>query len=317
MEFYETAVAESPVVRVPVESVGTGVSPRLGGEDLEHVRTLAALDEELPPITVLRSSMEVIDGAHRLMAARLKGDPRIAVRFFDGTAEEAFVLAVRLNITHGLPLSPRDRLIAALRIVASHPDWSDRKVAAASGLSAKTVASLRVRAGTPVDTRVGLDGRLRPTDPARRRERAAELIGERPNASLREIAAEAGIGLGTAKDVRDRLRSGQDVIPPKLRGVREVTPRRSEGRGGAPGPGFPEVFEVLHKDPALRSTEVGRAVLRMLATHRVEPDQLSRLAAGIPVHARAKLVRAARLCAELWTQFGDEVEDRDRRDEAS
>ncbi|WP_434444250.1 streptomycin biosynthesis protein [Lentzea sp. E54] len=305
------------MVRVPVESVSTGVSPRLGGEDLEHVRALAALEEELPPITVLRSSMEVIDGAHRLMAARLKGDPHIAVRFFDGTAEEAFVLAVRLNITHGLPLSQRDRLIAARRIVASHPGWSDRKVAAASGLSAKTVAALRVRAGKAVETKVGLDGRARPTDPVRRRERAAELIEERPNASLRQIAAEAGIGLGTAKDVRDRLRRGQDVVPPKLRGIREATSARHDERIEAAGPRFHEVFEVLRKDPALRLTEVGRTVLRMLAAHRVEQDQLPRLAAEIPVHATGKLVRAARLCAQLWTQFGDELEDRDSQDEAS
>jgi len=306
------------VVRVPVDAVSTGVSPRLGGEDLEHVRALAALEEELPPITVLRSSMEVIDGAHRLMAARLKGAQHIAVRFFDGTAEEAFVLAVRLNITHGLPLSQRDRLIAAERIVASHPDWSDRKVAAASGLSAKTVAALRARSGEAVDARVGLDGRARPTDPVLRRERAAELIGERPDASLRQIAAEAGIGLGTAKDVRDRLRRGQDVVPPKLRGVRETTTSaRRDTWAEVTEPGLREVFEVLRKDPALRLNEVGRTVLRMLSLHRVEQDQLSRFAAEIPLHANGKVVRAARLCAQLWTRFGDELESRDSRDEAS
>lgn len=77
------------------------------------------------------------------------------------------------------------------------------------------------------------------------------------------------------------------------------------------------MFEVLRKDPALRLTEVGRTVLRMLAAHRVEQDQLSRLAAEIPVHATGKLVRAARLCAQLWTQFGDELENRDSQDEAS
>ncbi len=130
---------------VPVSALQDADSPRISGEDAEHVRRLAEV-AQWPPITVHRPSMRVIDGMHRLNAARLRGQGEIEVRFFDGTAPEAFVLAVRLNTRHGLPLSLSDRKAAADRILASHPQWSDRLVASVTGLAAKTVAEIRRRA---------------------------------------------------------------------------------------------------------------------------------------------------------------------------
>src|SRR5215204_7137150 len=69
---------------VPVRSLLPADSPRQAGVDLEHTRMLAGIDERLPPIIVHRSTMRVIDGAHRLGAALLRGDEMIEVRFFDG-----------------------------------------------------------------------------------------------------------------------------------------------------------------------------------------------------------------------------------------
>src|SRR5262249_49349833 len=66
---------------VAVSVLRAGETPRLAGEDPEHVRALAECEEELPPILVDRSTMRVIDGAHRLQAARLRGAELIEVRF--------------------------------------------------------------------------------------------------------------------------------------------------------------------------------------------------------------------------------------------
>jgi hypothetical protein len=63
--------------------------------------------------------MRVIDGMHRLRAAQLRGDHGVEVKFFDGDADEAFIAAVRANITHGLPLTLADRKAAAQRILAA------------------------------------------------------------------------------------------------------------------------------------------------------------------------------------------------------
>lgn len=87
--------------------------------------------------------MRIIDGAHRVRAAQLRGRSHIEARFFDGSAADAFVLAVESNISHGLALTLAERSAAAERILASHPHWSDRAIASSTGLSAHTVASLR------------------------------------------------------------------------------------------------------------------------------------------------------------------------------
>src|SRR6266536_5847535 len=101
---------------VPVDNIRVAGSPRSTGEDLEHTRMLADVSARLPPIIVHRPTMRVVDGVHRLRAAQLCGRDEIEVRFFDGSEQEAFVLAVRTNVAHGMPLSLADRKAAAARI---------------------------------------------------------------------------------------------------------------------------------------------------------------------------------------------------------
>ncbi|RQX33168.1 hypothetical protein DLJ57_19775, partial [Micromonospora chalcea] len=129
---------------VPVSALLPGDSPRLAGENVEHIRLLAAM-HDLPPILVQRGTMRVIDGMHRLRAAKLRGDETVRVTFFDGDDAAAFLLSVDANIKHGLPLSRADREAAATRILRLYPQWSDRAVAAAAGLSPTTVSGIRRR----------------------------------------------------------------------------------------------------------------------------------------------------------------------------
>src|SRR5262245_17675514 len=110
----------SPTTTVPIRSLVPSQSLRINGEHKDHVRTLAETDDKLPPIVVHRTTMQVIDGMHRLRAAVLRGREHIDVEFFEGDEEDAFVLAVKLNARHGLPLSPADRAAAVVRIINSH-----------------------------------------------------------------------------------------------------------------------------------------------------------------------------------------------------
>jgi ParB-like nuclease domain len=175
----------SPTQFVPVGSLRPADSPRLDGEDVEHIQMLAGVETRLPPILVHRATMRVIDGMHRLRAARLRSDEHIEVRFFDGSEQEAFVLGVKANITHGRPLSLLDRTTAAERIMVTHPAWSDRAIAAAAGIGARSVASLRRRleaeAGDvdEVRARTGRDGRVRPLDSAEGRLRGGSTSDRR------------------------------------------------------------------------------------------------------------------------------------------
>ncbi|MER7000670.1 ParB/RepB/Spo0J family partition protein [Streptomyces sp. NPDC000410] len=313
---------------VPISSLVPGYSPRLRGEDAAHVARLAELDEALPPILVERSTMRVIDGMHRVMAARAKGRTSIEVRFFEGAAEEAFLLAVRSNIAHGLPLSREDRRAAAERILAQWPHLSDRAVARSAGTSAKTVAALRstsavVRA--EVNARRGRDGKVRPLDGAEARRQAAELLTERPQASLREVARHVGISPATVSDVRKRLASGRSPVPerdsPQKRpaagtrscartrdGVVEETVAEETVSVVRPIRSAEErPMDKLLRDPSLRHKDSGRQLLRLLQRSAVERRELLTVAEAVPSHCLDLVADLAWTYASLWAEFAREL----------
>lgn len=258
--------------------------------------------------------MRVIDGMHRLRAAMLKGCREIDVTFFDGSEEEAFIQAVRENIAHGLPLSLDERKAAAERIISSHPELSDRGIAAYTGLSGKTVAAIRRQSSTdgPKPTaRIGADGRTRPLSTSEGRRRASEMIEAHPDAPLREIAKAAHVSLSTAHDVRQRMRRGLSPIPPRIQAaegdpLRISQADRSAERFKSPG----TILDILTRDPALRHTEPGREILMRLRTSLMSDVDRSRLIDSVPAHCREGLAKLARQCAESWSQFATELDRR-------
>ncbi|WP_419992816.1 ParB/RepB/Spo0J family partition protein [Streptomyces boninensis] len=296
--------------RVPLSALLPADSPRMGGEEPEHVRALAAAGDGLPPIVVHRQTMRVIDGMHRLRAAELRGDQDIAARFFDGAQRDAFVLAVEANLGHGLPLTPAERSAAAIRIIASHPDWSDGRIANRTGISARTVSALRRRSTDTVQpvARIGRDGKVRPVDSSDGRRTAGRILARQPDASLREVATQAGISPGTVRDVRDRLRRGEDPVPDAAP-RRRPAPPSSPAAGGRsaddrqPAAALEGIFQHLRQDPALRGTDNGRLLLRLLAMHLPATGVWDLALSSVPVHQRATTAAAARACACAWEEL--------------
>ncbi|MFF4447243.1 transcriptional regulator [Streptomyces sp. NPDC001502] len=301
-----------PVESVPVKALKITGSPRSRMESPEHARTLLEAGDRLPPVLVHHPSMVVIDGIHRVRAAEMRGRATIPVRFFRGSAEEGRLLAVALNVTHGLPLSPGERTAAAERILAAHPTWSDRSVASVVGLSAGRTAALRRRvlgAPGPGAVRVGRDGRARPLDPSRGRELAASLIRSNPQASLREIAKEAGISPATVAKVRDHLarEDGAAVPPGASRGTGAGIGRGApaDGRGRPSDVG--EIHRLLRGDPSLRFTESGRSVLRLLDSGAAVALNRQEIAASLPAHCKTAVAQLARAYAQSWQLLANEV----------
>jgi hypothetical protein len=244
----------------------------------------------------------------------LRGDEMIEVRLFDGTEKEAFLLAVQSNIAHGLPLSLADRIRAAERIVASHPSWSDRAIAAVSGLGARTVGNLRGRIQVDMDaglarTRTGRDGRVRPLDNADGRLRASAIIKERPNASLREVAREAGISPSTVRDVRQRVTQGLDPVPPKWRRQDSPKPVDSHDRL-LERPELASMLQGLQSDPSLRFTESGRVLLRWIFARAIRSEERSDVVEKVPPHCSYIMVNVARACADEWLELANDLERR-------
>jgi ParB-like chromosome segregation protein Spo0J len=302
-----------PSVLVAVSSLLAADSPRLAGLDPGHAETLAGTEADLPPILVRRSTMQVIDGMHRLDAARLRGDKEICVRLFDCTQDEAFMLAVATNVRHGLPLTLADRRSAAARIIGLRPDASDRWIAELAGLAAKTVAGIRQEfpeASATTTRRIGRDGRVRPVTAAEGRRLASELLTEDPQKSLRHVARTAGISVGTVRDVRDKLRQGIDPVQPRrlspLGGTAPITlPRKLCPVDYRP------ILERLRQDPSLRYTDSGRSLLRWLVPPRlVDPQELQQFIDLVPPHCRFDIIRIARGCAFVWAEFAEELDRR-------
>lgn len=297
---------------VPVHLLQEGEPLRASGADFEYVRMLADLETELPPILVQRGTMRVIDGAHRLRAARLRNVERIMVEFFDGSDRACFVRAVEENVGNGLQLTLQDRKRCAGRIVTSYPEWSDRLIASKAGLSTKTVTSIRLGICTGVEqpeSRIGADGRVRPVNVAEGRLRAGEVLARNPQASLREMARLAGISVGTARDVRERVRQGRSLIPDG-QSRQDAGPSTIEARPAGPEPvNLAGLLESLRRDPTLRYSVEGRSLVRWLDARIIRSEEMD-YAAHVPSHQAAVIAKAARACASLWEDIAQGLERR-------
>jgi ParB-like chromosome segregation protein Spo0J len=318
-------------VSVPILSIQPGDSPRLNGEDKAHIARLAEIDAELPPILVDRRTMRVVDGMHRLLAASLQGHETINVIFFNGSDADRFLRAVEENVTHGLPLSQADRRAAAERIIELQPQMSDRAIGRSTGLAAKTVAAIRRRSAgdaPQVNARIGRDGKVRPLDSGDGRRRAAEILAEKPKASLRDVAKAAGISPATVLDVRKRVERGEPPVPARP-DAREPDPRAAAVTGddsaagnrgtrpavpirGSEAPPPAATVDKLLRDPSLRNSDSGRQMLRLLQATAVGADQLPDLSATLPPHCVLIVAQLARQYAQMWHAFATGLSQRAR-----
>lgn len=263
--------------RIAISELSGTFSPRRAGECPEHVEALAQAGDDLPPIVVHWPSMKVVDGMHRLRAAQRRGAGEIAVRFIDGTEDDAFVLAVEANVRHGLPLTLADRRAAAAQMLLAHSDWSDRRVASSTGLAPGTIAAVRRRIGAQneqLTTRLGRDNRRRSVRPAESPDRAGEP------SRLRAVGDRGSAG--------DAPTSGK---PPR----------------SAPPPA--QLMATLRSDPSVRLNARGRAVLQMLAANNLSADEWIRLPDAVPSHQASVLAQLAEHYAWHWRSLAQRLRD--------
>jgi hypothetical protein len=298
------------IVLLSVDDLLPIEGPRAAGLDLDHVRALAQVVSQLPAIVVHHGTGRVVDGMHRVAAARLNNLLTIRARYLHASLDDAFLWAVQANVIHGLPLSMADRRRAAARIIGTHPHLSDRRVARVAGLAAGTVGSLRstLKGHGHAAVRIGSDGRLRPLNTDEGRLAAGRIIEQRPGASLREIAREAGISIGTARDVRLRLAAGEEPV---------LARRQETARGARPNTPLPptelvvdveEQLKMLRRDPALRYTDTGRSFLHWLGNHVITTDEWRSATSELPTHCGDRVAAIARECSRVWARLAEEAE---------
>jgi hypothetical protein len=192
-----------------------------------------------------------------------------------------------------------------------------------------------------LNTRLGRDGRRRPLRAAEGRRAAADILAREPDTSLREVARQAEISLGTASDVRRLLAAEQPAAPhatARVPGARTApAPLPVPGAAAVPGPAptpatgpasalvldaRPAVpygrspsrpdapalaaarsrLDVLQRDPSLHYSEGGRRLLQLAFATLGFLDSPGRPAAA-PNHCRDALREVALACADGWRDF--------------
>jgi hypothetical protein len=290
---------------LPIDQATQGTNVRADGLNEAQVTLLMELEGHWPAIVVWGPDNMVVDGAHRMAAARRLGLTRISAIRFSGTAEEAYLEAVRRNIDHGLPLSLEDRRRAVRRVITRHPDWSDRRIASHCGLSGKAVARLRREQRPlerPRDTaapivgmerRIGKDGKARPVQPEALRERISEAIVANPEASLRTIALETGASPETVRTVRARLNAVEGTAKEREEVV--VQP-----------------IQIWEPDRALLSCGDAGEFARWFKDTAVGDEWRAHVAV-VPVGRIYEVADEAHKRADAWALFAGQLEGRLRR----
>ncbi len=324
----------APSQDLPLTSLVLSRGVRSGGLDEPHVALLMETVEQWPPIIVWSENYLVIDGTHRVEAARRLGCSRIAAVRFLGTRDEAFVESIRRNVDHGLPLSVGDRRRAASHVLRRHPEWSDRRIASLCGLSGKTLARLRrdELAGSKVEgvivgleRRVGRDGKARPVQAGEVRDRIRQALEQNPAGSLRVIAAMAGASPETVRTVKTRLAVSGDhdstvyrlptpsspcgsrssALDVLAESISDDSPlMASEGRSDGRDPSWTT-------DAALLACADGGEFARWFDSNKID-GEWHRHVWSIPMGRVYEVVDEARRRAATWTTFASILESRTR-----
>lgn len=122
------------------------LSPR-SGVDKTTVGAYANSFDQLPPIDVFwiegRDGWWLVDGWHRLAAAKELGLAEIEANDHQGTFDDALEFAYDANLKHGKPLTLQQRKAAAELKLRRHTERSNSWIAGDCGIAADTVKTLR------------------------------------------------------------------------------------------------------------------------------------------------------------------------------
>ena len=199
--------ASDDSVHVRLDHLNTDSPVRCALDDA-HVARLAEVLEACPAVSVTEAG-ELLDGMHRVAAARLRGWIELPAVVVQVTGEVgALVEAARLNSRHGLPLTGADRRAAARRLIEL-TDLSDRAIANVCGLGRQTLSALRSERTScsgglesQSESRIGRDGRHHPLQKGSRGRLADALVRLDPTITVRKLADAVGVSVGAAHGYR-------------------------------------------------------------------------------------------------------------------
>ena len=171
-----------------------------------------------PPVTLFKVGVLIllIDGWHRLLAAKRCGQTKISAKVLIGTRQEAVKHAISANLVHGLPRSNQDKRRAVQVALREFPGDSDYVIAGYAKVSHTHVANVRKELATDASSaqRTGRDGKKRRLPRPRT---VTENASPTPGVGSGRKANKADIGADGAKEPskgrprsRERLESNNE-----------------------------------------------------------------------------------------------------------
>jgi hypothetical protein len=200
--------------------------------DPEHVEQLAEVLDRCPPI-VLSSDGALVDGEHRVAAARRLGLTALPAVVLPAptAAGEDLIRALEANASHGLPLTRQERRDAVAAVLAVRPELSDRQTARICGVGRSVVAAVRAAhdcsggSNGHVNDRLGRDSKRYGTAPDGWHALLEAWLRVEPTATVRELAALTGASVGAVHNRRRDLRSRIEAEHRLLRWWRKLRAR--------------------------------------------------------------------------------------------
>jgi hypothetical protein len=108
----------------------------------DAIERYSEMSTEPPPVVVFGPTNILGDGFHRYEVARRKGQPTIAADRREGGRDEAMEYAAIANLTNSEPLTRVERNAAVRRLMDLHPEWTQERVAAATGVARTTIVNI-------------------------------------------------------------------------------------------------------------------------------------------------------------------------------
>lgn len=171
-------------------TVSYNLNPRVGTRSVK-VKEYAEVIDHLPPMVVFdvpERGLLLAAGFHRYFAHIEAGRAEGKFIIKEGTYEEAQTFADIDNLTHGLPLSRKEKRQIYARMIKRYPFWSNVGLARACFTTDKTISAIRAELENKgvverFEKLLGVDGRWRlsevdrgqkPASPPRRQTTLAE-----------------------------------------------------------------------------------------------------------------------------------------------
>lgn len=232
----------------------------------DAVDRYAEILDDLPPIQIWQPNgkMLLVDGWHRIAAAKKIGRSEIEAEVHKGDRTEAMVAAILANTAHGVPLSMAERDEGIVRLAKA--GWSHRRIAKAIGKSASRIEVILRTASVPMQ---GLAPSIR--------EEAAQAPREW-RLPVAQAALDGGWEQRATREVARQLADPLIAEDDKRRIVETQLVRREDGQVGVPA----ALVSSMLRDAKARAASPAiygftAAAAELLGKLRVDPEPLAGL----------------------------------------